>query len=60
MTVEANSKPPIHQRRFEIGLATVRLLFTVVAIVYSRESFVSSALPQIPSSVWHEVGTTTR
>ena len=33
MTVEAKSNPPIHQRRFAIGLAAVRGLFTVVVIV---------------------------
>ncbi len=33
MTVEANSKPPIHQRKFEIGLAEALALFSVVAIV---------------------------
>lgn len=33
MTVEANSNPPIHQRRCLIGLAVVRALFTVVAII---------------------------
>src|ERR1043166_7818031 len=33
MTVEANSNPPIHQRRCEIGLAVLRSRFTVVAIV---------------------------
>src|SRR6478609_6648938 len=33
MTVETNSNPPIHQRRYGIGLAVVRALFTVVAII---------------------------
>ena len=39
MTVEAKSSPPIHQRRFEIGLVALRELFTVVVIV-------GPALPQ--------------
>jgi hypothetical protein len=32
ITVEAKSSPPIHQRRFEMGLEMLRV-FTVVAIV---------------------------
>src|SRR5689334_1287771 len=32
MTVEANSNPPMHQRRYGIGLGVVRALFTVVAM----------------------------